>query len=268
MKQTIGFYRAVLRALKAADLPFLIGGAYALARYTAIDRTTKDLDLMVRRSDWPLIARALRTDGIYTRLVFPHWLGKALEGPAQVDIIFSGGNALTRVDDDWFTRATPARVLGFNVLLCPAEELLWSKAFVMERERYDGADVLHLILRQGDRLDWTHLCDRFAGHERVLLSYLLLFEYAYPGERDTVPRWVIRRLLRAPVAEAEPGDRLCRGTLMSRAQFLVDIQKWGYADARLPPYGSMTPRDWMIWTNAINEHWSQDRRGHPRRRAG
>jgi hypothetical protein len=261
MTPPIGFYRAVLRALKSAGLPFLIGGTYAMARYTAIDRKTKDLDLMVRRNDWPDIARALRAQGIYTRLVFPHWLGKALEGRAQVDIIFSGGNGITRVDDDWFTRATPSRVLGFNALLCPAEELLWSKAFVMERERFDGADVLHLILKQGPMLDWLHLCDRFRGHERVLLVYALLFEYVYPGEQGRIPDWVVPRLLETPVAPAIAGDQVCRGTLISREQFLVDVEKWGYADARLPPYGPMSPRELAIWTNAIKEHWSQDRRG-------
>jgi hypothetical protein len=261
MTPPVGFYRAVLRALKAEGLPFLIGGTYAMARYTAIDRKTKDLDLMVRRNDWPDIARVLRAEGIYTRLIFPHWLGKALEGRAQVDIIFSGGNGITRVDDDWFTRATPSRVLGFNVLLCPAEELLWSKAFVMERERYDGADVMHLILTQGETLDWLHICERFRGHERVLLSYAVLFEYVYPDAVGKIPDWLIPRLVNTPVAGSVPGDKVCRGTVISREQFLVDVQKWGYSDGRLPPYGAMTPRELAIWTNAIKEHWSQDRRG-------
>jgi hypothetical protein len=134
MASSVGFYRAVLRALRDADLPFLIGGTYALARYTGIDRSTKDLDLMIRRTDWPAVARALRANGIYARLPFPHWLGKALQGGAQVDILFNSGNGLCVVDDGWFARATPTRVLGFNVLLSPPEELLWSKAFVMERE--------------------------------------------------------------------------------------------------------------------------------------
>ena len=58
------------------------------------------------------------------------------------------------VDDLWFTHAAPGRVLGVPVLLCPPEEMIWSKAFIMERERYDGADVAHLILACGRELDW------------------------------------------------------------------------------------------------------------------
>jgi hypothetical protein len=258
MDSPVSFYRQVLRALRDAEVPFLIGGTYAMARYTHIDRATKDLDLMIKPADWPLVARTLRAAGIYTRLPFPHWLGKAIHGRAQVDIIYSGGNALTRVDDIWFERALPARVLGFSVLLSPPEELLWSKAFVMERERFDGADVLHLILTAGRTFDWQHLCARFAGHEGLLLTYLVLFGYVYPGERAIVPQWVLRRLASMPDVEA-PDSRLCRGPLLSRAQYLTDIHKWGYVDARLPPFGRLTPRDNALWTNAIRAHWSRRR---------
>ena len=260
----IDFYREVLRALKLAEVEFLIGGTYALARHTSIDRRTKDLDLMIRRRDWPSAARALRASGIHTRLSFPHWLGKALHEKSQVDIIFSGGNGLTRVDDVWFERAIAARVLGFNVLLSPPEELLWSKAFVMERERYDGADVLHLILARAETLDWEHLCDRFEGHEGVLLSHLILFRYVYAGEADRLPSWIIPRLIAAHEPLQTRTSRLCRGTLLSRAQYLVDVEKWGFADARRPPFGSMTDKEYAIWTNAIAQRWSRRRLGRAR----
>ena len=49
------FYVAALAALNAAGLPYLVGGAYAFARYTGIERHTKDLDLFVRRADAPAI---------------------------------------------------------------------------------------------------------------------------------------------------------------------------------------------------------------------
>lgn len=259
----VPFYRAVLRALKQRDVPFLVGGTFAMARYTQIDRSTKDLDLMIRREDWPSVARALRLAGIFTRLSYPHWLGKALAGPAQVDIIFSSGNAIASVDDEWFRRSVPARVLGYEVALAPPEELLWSKAFLMERERFDGADVLHLILRAGPTLDWDHLVARFQGHERVLLAHLVLFSYAYPNEIGIVPRGVMKRLSSAPNRRGIAGIRLCRGTLLSRAQYLVDVRDWGYRDARLPPFGNLSPGDTDRWTRAIHAHWSRQRK-HPK----
>ena len=47
MEFPVKFYREVLAALNEADVPFLVGGAYAFCRHAAIDRKTKDLDLMI-----------------------------------------------------------------------------------------------------------------------------------------------------------------------------------------------------------------------------
>jgi len=251
MERATAFYRHVLSTLRAAHVPFLIGGAAALARYTGVVRKTKDLDLMARRSDWPLISSVLRHAGIRSRLAFPHWLAKAMDGHALVDIIFSGGSGVTPVDDQWFERSVSARLWGIPVRVCPAEELVWSKAFVMERERYDGADVQHLILARGRRLDWRHLCRRFRGHERVLLSHVVLFGYIFPDHADRVPRWVMPYLLAQPVASPIPRSRLCRGPLLSRAQYLVDVNGRGFHDARLPPFGTMTTRERKVWSRGI-----------------
>ncbi len=59
--------------------------------------------------------------------------------------------------------------------------MIWSKAFIMERERYDGADIAHLILACGRDLDWRRLLGRFGRRWRVLLSHLVLFGFVYPG---------------------------------------------------------------------------------------
>jgi hypothetical protein len=39
----------------------------------------------------------------------------------------------------------------------------------------------------------------------------------------------------------DPGESVCRGTLLSPTQYLIDVEQWGYHDARLPPFGHMTP---------------------------
>ena len=38
------FYRRTMNLLNEASIPFLVGGAYALARYSAVERHTKDFD--------------------------------------------------------------------------------------------------------------------------------------------------------------------------------------------------------------------------------
>ena len=57
--------------------------------------------------------------------------------------------------------------------------------------------------------------------------------------------------LRREMTEDEPGPRVCRGTLLSRAQYLVDLESWGYRDARLEPPCTMTAEDIAGWTRAI-----------------
>ena len=256
MDQRADFFRSVLVSLNDAKIPFIVGGSYAYCRHVGIERDIKDLDLMVMEFEWPAIARTLKAQGIVTELTFPHWLGKALVDDLQVDIIFNGGNGVTAVDRDWFTHSVADEVLGCAVRLAPVEELLWSKAFVMERERFDGADVLHLLRAFADRLDWDRLCRRFEGHEGVLRAHLMLFAYVYPGEAHRVPDWVDRHLADAVVADPAPAA-LCRGTQLSRAQYLVDVEDWGYIDARLAPFGKMTATNWLKWTNAIDPEASR-----------
>jgi hypothetical protein len=168
-----------------------------------------------------------------------------------VDVIFNSGNGVTRVDDGWFEHAVDGRLLGVPVKICPVEETLWSKSFVMERERCDAADVAHLIRARGDRMDWRRLVERFGDNTRVLFAHVVLFGFVYPGETDKVPRWVVDDLFERMMSEpsAEPDD-MCRGTLLSRAQFLVDLERWGYKDARTE-LGIMRSSAVDIWTAAI-----------------
>jgi hypothetical protein len=253
---TRAIYCRALAALTDARIPFLVGGAYAFARYTGIVRHTKDFDVFLHRRD---VVRALDTlarAGYQTELTFSHWLGKAYEGEDFIDVIFSSGNGVAEVDDTWFEYSIEDEVLGLPVLLCPAEEMLWSKAFVMERERFDGADVAHILRARASGLDWPRLLRRFQDHWRVLLSHLILFGFVYPAERTLIPAEVMQELLgrlRDELDTASPCDRLCQGTLLSRAQYLDDLEREGYLDARRLPRGKMTDEAIARWTAAIEE---------------
>jgi hypothetical protein len=250
------FYRRVMSRLNDVQVPFLVGGAYALARFTNIARNTKDFDIFVRREDMERTMAALESADCHTEFKFRHWLAKAVCGENFVDIIFSSGNAIAAVDDEWFVHAPEGQVLGMTAKLSPAEEMIWSKAFIMERERFDGADVLHIILRCGRALDWPRLLRRFGAHWRVLLSHLVTFGFVYPGERANIPSWVMDQLLarlQLETHEAPSERRVCFGPLVSRAQYLTDIEQWGYADARLGPKGCMSDDEVAKWTAAIEE---------------
>jgi hypothetical protein len=166
------FYQRSMWMLDEAGLPFLVGGAYAFARYTGIERHTKDFDIFVHPRDFDRVLDTLAAAGCETHVPFPHWLGKAHREGEFVDVIFSSGNGVAVVDDEWFRHAVDDEVLGMPARLCPAEEIIWSKAFIMERERYDGADIAHILRASADTLDWTRLVERFGSNWRVLLQHL------------------------------------------------------------------------------------------------
>jgi hypothetical protein len=247
------FYLSAIRYLEQADVPFLVGGAYSYARHTWLERHTKDFDIFVRPRDARQALETLEKARYSTELTFPHWLGKAFSGDNCIDVIFGSGNGVARVDDGWFEHAVPGDVFEHRVLLCPVEETIWSKAFVMERERFDGGDIAHLIRGSGREMDWRRLIDRFGPYWRVLLSHLVLFGFVYPSEREIVPAWALEELIGRMQSEIdipEPSERICRGTLLSRAQYLVDIERWGYVDARVAE-GHMVQADVDLWTDAI-----------------
>ena len=134
--------------------------------------------------------------------------------------------------------------------------MIWMKAYIMERERYDGADVAHLLLRRAGEIDWKHLLWRFGPDWRVLLSHLVLFRFIYPTEQDSIPPAVLAELLgrlkNEPVEKG--GERLCRGTLLSRAQFLSDVRQGAFHDARLDPRTGLTPEEIDNWSDAAAAH--------------
>jgi len=69
--------------------------------------------------------------------------------------------------------------------------------------------------------------------------------------RILLTRWSEQR------GQALAGADLCQGTLLSRAQYLVDVQKWGYRDARLSPGGTMTTEEIKEWTAPVIEKETQ-----------
>jgi hypothetical protein len=243
------FYRDALEKLLDAKIPFLVGGAYALQIHTGIVRRTKDFDIFVLEKDAANVLQLLSQAGYNSELTFPHWLGKAFCGEDFIDVIFNSGNGVCCVDELWFQYAARGNVLGFDLMLCPVEETIWQKAFILERDRCDVADVAHLIRHCGQRMDWRRLLKRFAQRGPVLLAQLILFRFIYPGHHEEVPDWVLGDLM-AQLAQQKPtnDNHVCHGTLLSATQYLNDVELEGYQDGRRSPFGEMSEDDVALWT--------------------
>lgn len=251
------FYTRALDILAAADVEFLVGGAFAFGALAGIHRDTRDFDLMLRPRDVERALQACRDAGFPAATAYSHWIAKVYCGDHFIDLIYRAGNGLCEVDDEWFAHAPSVEVIGRKVRICPAEELIWQKAFVLERERFDGADIQHILRVQAGTLDWPRLLRRFGEDWRVLLGHLVFFGYVYPALRHQLPGWVLDELFAKARDEtaAPPSSEaalLCRGPLLSRAQYLPDLTLWGYRDARRDPRVAMTDDEIGKWTSAID----------------
>src|SRR5262249_24885225 len=118
-------------------------------------------------------------------------------------------------------------------------------------------DVAHLLRSFADNLDWSRLLARFGRHWRVLLAHLVLFGYIYPARRVQIPQLIVQdllgRLQSACFSGSPERDPVWRGTLLSRSQYLFDLNRWGDLDARLEPRGRMTLDEIHCWTAAIDD---------------
>ena len=102
-------YRTTLEMLNRSGVPYMVGGTYAFQYYAGIARTTKDFDIFVRRQDVQRVLDVLTRAGFKTEIAFSHWLAKAHHGDRFIDVIFSSGNGIADVDDEWFAHADRRR---------------------------------------------------------------------------------------------------------------------------------------------------------------
>lgn len=231
-------YRGVLDALSKAGISFAVAGAFALHKHTGIWRNTKDLDVVLEAKSVPRALSSLRQMGFETHIQDPIWLAKAWRGEYFVDLITALGNAVLIVDKSWLDRTEPYKVFDVSCPVLAAEEMIASKVFVSRRERFDGADVAHLIRACGGHLDWERLQQLLEGHWELLLWSLVFFAYVYPSDLDLIPRQLWNKLagqleerIRQP-NQREP----FRGTLIDPNMFAIDVKEWGERDLFLEYY--------------------------------
>lgn len=227
------FYADALRELSRFGLPFLLGGTYALSVYTGITRATKDLDIVCKPSDYPRILERFKNLGYAIQIEDERWVAKVFRGEHFFDVIFASWQGGMPVTDQWFEQAPRVEVFGIAVRVIAPTELIWSKAFVQLRHRYDGADIVHLMLKQHDRIDWRRLLAYMDLQWEVLLVHLLNFRWAYPSEREHVPRWLMDELIGRLERQLDlppPRVKICRGRMLSQIDYESAVKDWGFAD--------------------------------------
>jgi hypothetical protein len=225
-------YRDVLLAMNEHRIPYAVAGAFALQKYTGIWRMTKDLDLFVKASDVPAALEHLCNQGFRCETLDPVWLSKAHRGEYFVDLISGMSNATIVVDDSWFENAHRAVVAGVQSQIISAEDLIASKLFVLRRERFDGADIAHIIYRTKGQLKWERIMDLACEHWEIVLFALVLFRYVYPAHTNYVPAALWQDLLSRYMHAVQHPDPNApfRGSLVDDNIFSIDMKDWGLED--------------------------------------
>lgn len=230
--EQVRLFREVLELMNRREIPYVVSGAFALQQHTGIWRNTKDLDLFLPAEEVATALEALANDGFLTEVADPVWLAKAHRGEFFVDLITGMSNGIVTVDRSWIQRGALSEVVGVPVRVLGAEELFASKLFVTRRERFDGADLCHIIHGRRGKLDWQRIIDLIGEeHWGLLLWALLLFAYVYPAHIGYVPRNLWDDLLgRLRKQLDEPGPAEFRGSLVDPNMFAIDIEEWRMED--------------------------------------
>lgn len=220
-------FREVLRILSASKIPFAVSGAFALHEHTGIWRDTKDLDVFMSADQIAPALELLKQHGLKIEICDPVWLCKAHRGDYYVDLISGMSNAVIRVDQSWIDRAFDSEVFEVPVKVLAPEELIASKIFVTFRERFDGADIAHVVYAAGNSMDWNRLISLVGDHWQMLLWALTLFHYVYPSSK-AVPMLIWDELLTKLRADLDNPDEKAqfRGSLIDEKMFAIDIREW------------------------------------------
>lgn len=226
------FYKEALELLNNSGASYMLGGAFAFFHYTGIFRDTKDLDVFCKSSEYPKIMKFFSAQGYKTELTDVRWLAKVFKDDYYIDIIFDTVNNICTVDDSWHEHSVKADFKGISVNLIPPEELIWAKVYVQNRERFDGADVNHIMLKTGKDLDWRRLLSRLEQHWHLLLAQIIIFQFVYPSDyQNIIPKWLFDELISRAQEQYDlpPSvEKVCRGPIIDQTQYSTDIKEWNY----------------------------------------
>jgi hypothetical protein len=184
-------YRRVIQEARAAGIRFAIGGAFATAVYTGELRNTKDFDFYVLPEDREAMIGAISRAGLrdhYDRLPYDRsWIYRASQGDVIVDTIWAMANQRTQVDTRWLSHGPMVTIRGQRLRVIPIEELIWTKLYVLQRERSDWGDVLKLIDARAESVEWDHLRSRLAEDTPLLTGALAVLSWLAPDRARDIP---------------------------------------------------------------------------------
>jgi hypothetical protein len=213
-------FQDVIRKALVRGLRFAVGGSLAMAYATGIPRPSEDLDIYVLRDEKePMIQLLAEMEFLeYTAVPYDHtWVYRLHRETMIVNVIWAMANHRAQVDLEWLLRGSLVDLGTERFRLIPVEEMIWSKLYVLQRDRCDWPDVFNLIHAAADRIDWDHLLNRVQSDAPLLYAALEIYCWLKPDSWLKFPVW-----LRGSIRH--PGEQ--NGGLTQRRANLLDARPW------------------------------------------
>jgi predicted nucleotidyltransferase len=159
-----------IEAFERSDVAYVLVGGLASSLYGR-PRTTRDVDLLVRKDDAKRALEALDTVGFETEETNPEWIFKAWRDDVTIDVIFWLKGDIY-LDDEMLARSRLLDLEGVIVNVVPPEDLVVIKAAVHDEQTpRHWHDALGVIA--DNELDWDYLTRRARHSARRVLALLV-----------------------------------------------------------------------------------------------
>jgi hypothetical protein len=176
--------------LRAADVPFLLGGSLA-SWARGGPETRHDLDLVIKPQDTERALAALVDAGMRAEHPPEEWLVKAWHGDTLIDLIFAPKGM--EVDDALFARGEVMSVLGMEMRVMALEDVLVTKLMALSEHSLRYESLLPIARALREQVDWDDVRSRtadspFARAFFVMLEGLGVLPEAKPSNGGHQPR--------------------------------------------------------------------------------
>ncbi len=207
-------------------IPFAVGGGLAAMTYAGLWRNTKDIDLYILQRDRERMVQLLLDLGLedyYEKLAYDRrWIYRSYHADTIVDLMWGMANQRAWVDEDWL-RGPEVEADDVRFRLLPPEEALWTKLYVLQRDRCDWPDAFNLLCGVGSELDWKRIFRLLGTDARLLAGLLCAYAWLSPDGARQLPDSIWTELgIRQPEEEGT-------AALTQRRAGLLDSRPW-FAD--------------------------------------
>src|SRR5581483_8220464 len=108
-----------------------------------------------------------------------NWIYRSYKEDCIIDVMWAMANQRAQVDESWFD-GPEVEAGGVRFRLLTPEEALWSKLYVLQRERSDWPDILNLLYGVGPEIDYRRVLRNLEADRPLLAAALVLFAWIAP----------------------------------------------------------------------------------------